>query len=357
MRLLGGILIVAGTTIGAGTLALPLVTGAAGFIPSVILFCIVWAFMTYSAYLILEVNLSMESGVNLVTMARRTLGPVGELIAWSSYLLLLYTLTAAYLSKSGELLSGFLPAWVAPLPLVALLGGFIVAGIRNVDLLNRFLMAGMAVTFVMLLYMVLPKVEPERLLESHPSYLVVALPVVITAFGFHIVIPSLTAYFNGNLRQCRRCILVGSLIPLAVYLLWQLALLGSRESVSGWVAGIFSFLIIVTSLLGVMLSLWDFLADGLRLHHTRRGRLLLSVLTFVPPLLYAWLYPEGFVVALGYAGIFVAVLLGLLPIAMAWSERYIQRRTLPFRTWGGRGMLTIAGLFFVICIISEVLKP
>jgi len=38
---LGGVLLVAGSAIGAGMLGLPLVTGHAGFIPSLVIFCFV----------------------------------------------------------------------------------------------------------------------------------------------------------------------------------------------------------------------------------------------------------------------------------------------------------------------------
>ena len=121
-RLFGGILLVAGTTIGAAMLALPLSTGLGGFFPALGLFTLVWAVMLWVGYLIVEVNLAYEGDVNFVTMVRDTLGPVGEFVTWLLYLGLFYSLLAAYISGSGPLfLDGIqnvfslnLPNWTAP---------------------------------------------------------------------------------------------------------------------------------------------------------------------------------------------------------------------------------------------------
>ena len=87
-RIIGVTLLVAGTTIGAGMLALPLVTGPSGYLPAVFLLITYWAFMLYTAFLLLETTLSFPSGANLVTMARDRLGITGQAITWIVYLFL-----------------------------------------------------------------------------------------------------------------------------------------------------------------------------------------------------------------------------------------------------------------------------
>ncbi len=77
-KLAGGILLVSGTTIGAGMLALPVVTGMAGLLPTLLLFLVFWIFMTYTALLMLEVNLWMKDHSNMITMAKETLGKWGK---------------------------------------------------------------------------------------------------------------------------------------------------------------------------------------------------------------------------------------------------------------------------------------
>ena len=54
-RTLGSVFIVAGTTIGAGMLAMPLAAAGVGFSVTLILLIGLWALMCYTALLLLEV--------------------------------------------------------------------------------------------------------------------------------------------------------------------------------------------------------------------------------------------------------------------------------------------------------------
>src|SRR3990167_3888929 len=108
MRILGGIFLVAGTSVGAGMLALPVVTAAGGFFPALLLYVLCFGFMTSTGLLILEVCLEMPPDTNLVTMASTYLGRFGKVSAWVLYLFLFYCLTVAYLSGGGALLRGWI---------------------------------------------------------------------------------------------------------------------------------------------------------------------------------------------------------------------------------------------------------
>ena len=70
----GGALLVAGTSIGGGMLALPVLTSLGGFIPSLFIYLCCWLFMTCTGLLFLEVSLWMHAEANIVSMADRTLG-------------------------------------------------------------------------------------------------------------------------------------------------------------------------------------------------------------------------------------------------------------------------------------------
>lgn len=233
-RLLGGILMVSGTTIGAGMLALPIVTGFAGFWPSMALFVVYWLYMTFTALLMLEANLWMEEHTNLITMAKRTLGKGGKIISWIIYLFLLYTLTTAYLAGGGpifleavESVTGWAPpAWLTPFPLLIIFGFFVYQGARSVDYVNRVLMAGLAVSYLLMVFFLTPHVEPSLLKHADWGYLWIAVSIVSTSFGFHIIIPTLTDYLHRDVKQLRKVLIIGSLIPLIVYVTWELLTLG-----------------------------------------------------------------------------------------------------------------------------------
>ncbi|NGX39165.1 MAG: Tyrosine-specific transport protein [Chlamydiae bacterium] len=365
-RLLGGILLIVGTTLGVGMLGFPVALGFGGFFPSVVVFILMGLLMLSTAFFFLDANLSIKEESNMVTMAEKLLGKWGKIVCWVIYLLLLYSLTAVFIAGSTPLLveairwvTGMtLPSWLAPFSLPVLFGGFIYFGTRGVDLVNRLLMLGLVLSFILLVFFVPSQVEGQNLLHIDFPASWISIPVVITAFGYHIIIPSLVTYMNRDVRQLRKALLIGSAIPLFVFLLWQLLVLGAvpldlltqafikgepatvplakvlRHPAISLAAKLFSFFAIVTSFVGVTLSLSDFLTDGFKIKRTWGGRILAIFLTFVPPLFFVFTYKRGFYMALQFAGAFVAILLVFLPAAMAWKLKAYQ-------TVGRRALLIV----------------
>jgi len=391
-KILGGVLLVSGTTIGAAMLALPTTTGLAGFYPALLLFLFFWALMTYTAFLMLEVTLWMGDQTNMVTMARRTLGFWGEALCWTSYLFLLYALTTAYLAGSSAIVSDCiyaisgltLPAYAGPFPLVLLFGYFVFRGIASVDRLNRILMTALVFCYCLMVMILVPYVQQTNLQHVDWKFLMVSSAVIATSFGYHIIIPSLTSYMKRDTRQLSIVILLGSLIPLVIYVLWELVALGviplggpsgivygyandangaqllTAQVGGGIVAFVlhcFAFFAIVTSFLGVSISLRDFLSDGLKIKKTAQGKSTLVLLVFVPTLCFMWMSPRAFISALEYAGAYgVMILLGILPALMVWRGRYRQKINAPFKTPGGKCALIAVIVLCLLVIFIEILN-
>jgi tyrosine-specific transport protein len=356
-RLVGAILLVSGTTIGAGMLALPASTGLSGFIPSVVLMTAIWLFMMATAFYLLEVNLRFPGESNLISMTHKTLGKPGEAVSWVLYLLLLYALLSAYIVGCGQLLSDFagnvfkahFPLWILFIGISLFFGTFVFFGTTLIDWFNRILMGCLILAYLILIGLGTCFIDFSLLTYQGWPHLAASSSVIITSFGYHIIIPTLTTYLEHDVRLLKKAIFIGSLIPYLIYLLWQLLALGiipvngdvSLTSAMekgiqvtfylkriignpwlGWAASCFAFFAIVTSLLGVSLSLSDFIADGLKIKKNYLGKVLLIFLTFAPPLLFALFYPKGFILALRYAGIIIILLLAFLPALMAWCERF-----------------------------------
>ena len=380
-KTVGGALLVTGTSIGAGMLALPITTGASGFCLSILLFIICFGSMLLSLFYLMEATLTLgNQQPNLITMCKNSLGLVGEGIAWSTFLMLLYSVAAAYLSGGGSLVSDALTlalGWnisqrVGTAIFLVVFGLIIVFETKVIDVINRFCMGGLLLAFLSLFFFVFPHVKVDHLKGGDGKYLWASVPVVILSFTSHIIVPSLNAYFKRNTRQLKKVLFLGSLISLMFYLIWEYLIIGSLpptgalslESIAkssypvaaltetlhslsktpwiGLSVGLFSFFALVTSFFGVALSLYDFLADGFKIQATLGGKTLLLILMFTPPLLFVIFFPSGFIVALGYAGIFVAILYGLLPAWMVWRQRYVQKKRGPFQVFGGK---------FVLCLM------
>jgi tyrosine-specific transport protein len=127
-----------------------------------------------------------------------------------------------------------------------------------------------------------------------------------------------------------------------------------------WVSEIaeyFAFFALVTSFLGVALSLVDFLTDGLQVSKKPSHRLLVTLLALGPPLFFALLYPNLFLWALGIAGGFSAVILfGILPALMVWKGRYQERVESKPLVAGGKPVLVIVILIACGIVVSQLIQ-
>jgi tyrosine-specific transport protein len=388
-KLLGGVLLIVGTAIGGGMLALPIATSQAGFIHSTLLLFACWFVMTASALLVLEVNLWLPANSNIISMAKATLGGAGQLVAWLSYLLLLYSLLAAYMAGGGDFLHNLfqiihiqLPAWLTVVLFAGLLGFIVYLGIRSVDYVNRALMFTKLGAYILLVICILPFVSSTKLAGGEFKYITASITVAITSFGFATIVPSLRTYFNNDAIKLRKAILIGSLIPLVCYIAWDFAIMGviPRDGSNGlvsmlhagnstsafvnslsallqkdiitYLARIFTSICLATSFLGVSLGLSDFLADGLQVNKKGKGNIIVFSATFLPPLAIVLLDPRIFISALSYAGIYCVVLLALLPALMAWWGRYRKNIAKPdsYRVKGGKILL----IFIIIVSLAMI---
>jgi len=248
-----------------------------------------------------------------------------------------------------------------------------------VDYINRFLMLGLVVAYIALVIFVIPHVNFSNLTTGEPKYLFAAVPIVVLSFTSHLIMPTLRMYFNSDVPKLKKVLLIGHTVPLIFYLIWEFNILGviplkgdggliaiangphplpslthALHHYLGltWVAaafGFFSFFALVTSFQAVMLSLIDFLSDGLQIAKTRWGTLRLLMMTIIPPLGFAIYYPSGFVLALSYAGVFVAILYGILSPLMVWKARYQDKVEGEFMVPGGRPLLVL--VLFVSCLV------
>lgn len=397
-KTMGAALLIAGTSIGAGMLALPLATLPLGALTATVLLLAVAAIMWLAARLFLAVCLKQpvhsdaKAELNVMTLILKIGGKGPSVLAWFLILAFLYALMSAYTAGGSEfLIKGLQLSPLLPLiqknqlletlckvVFVFVFGGVVMAGPKIVDTLNKIAMLLLMISFLSLLYIVwwqTPKIgihwQPTVSLLHHKGQLTGVIlqtfSLVITSFGFHLLIPSLVDYLDQNKRRLNHSVIIGCSIVYVIYLSWILSIfmivpqspswghsgISSMtyflQDRSPWAAlgiGIFSFMALLTSFLGVALGLVDFLSDGLQINKkTWQGKIKLFGCVFLPPLIYTVLQPSGFLMALQYGSIFSAILLIALPA-------YLHCKTFGF-TLKSTSLFLIASL----AIISPMLAP
>jgi len=397
----GSIMMVAGTCIGSGMIALPMVLVKLGLIPSLIVMLIIWAVMYYTSLISLELNLQAKHGLSLGALGRLFSGRIAELIGTISIKLLSYALLAVFIYGGSSVLQNLLnenkglshirleniESWYAGIAALLLL-----LPIRWLDYVNRLLFLGLlgvaAVLVIGLASMItlndLPLVATTY---SDISVWYVILPVVFTAFGFQVIFHTLTNYCNRNAKVLKRAFLWGSFVPGVIYIVWTFSVLivvhhesplfyeqmilgkvsvgdlieelskiakwQAIQSLVWWI----SSLAIVTSVIGVGVGLCDSLNAMLsvRIPNIVIRKILSSFITIFPAYIIAVLVPNAFIAVLGFAGMILVIIAILLPVYLLSKTKV---RNYHYPELGIKSLIVlsvIAGIVIIGCEFANII--
>lgn len=352
-RQIGSVFMIMGTEIGAGVLALPIIISHVGiFWGSIILF-MAWAVMLYTALLVCEANSTLDDGISFASMAYKFMGTKGKWFLTVIFWATLYTIIMAYISAAGSTFNSMLkmsPAITSTI-FVIVFGSCVIIGTKAVDYVNRGLLSLKLLGFIIAMVLLCYSLHGEYLLLSGVSQAILAsIPAIVTTFILHNIIPTVRRYLRNNLLQLRKVVIIGSIIPLVLYIFWVVAIIGNipaagdhgftslhsmgNEANVGDLMNLLATNVkyplimsaihfvatisVTTSFLGTAISLYHFIQDVLGSHQKPLLQRISipSILTFVVPLAIVLLYPNIFILALGFAGVGASILFILIPVLM-----------------------------------------
>ena len=386
--LLGGTCIIASVCVGAGMLGLPSAGAGAWTLWSIGAITLTMMVMTLSGWMLLEAFKHYDLRVSFDTVTRDLLG---TRVNWFNNLMVYFVggiLLYAYISSSGQIIHDVLGIneKIASVLFVLVFSAVVWHSTRAVDRISVLLIALMVMTFVFGISGLASNVDMATLFASHGDsyapFAMAILPVALTSFGYHHSASSMRAYY-GEERKASHAIAGGTLIALALYVLWVISIFGNlpREQfgpvledggnvdallsalssviASDKVAGAinaFSMAAILSSFIGVGLGVFDFLADFFHFDDTRQGRAKSWLVTFIPPLLLSLMFPFGFVMAIGYAGAAATVWTCIIPALLARKTRQRFPDDRGFKTPGGQAMIWLTITFGVLTAVFHFLS-
>eukprot|EP00249_Psilotum_nudum_P016454 c25831_g1_i5 orf=723-1823(-) len=235
------VLLIAGTTVGAGILAIPTVTQEAGFLASSLTCFLCWLFMVCTGLLIAEVNVNTmcelgSGGVSLVSMAMRTLGKNGVRVACVAYLFIHYALLVAYVARSGDILSNAVPIpyWLSTTAFSGAMGGLCYFGSRKlIGAINGTLVFGIigSFSFLVLQSMSIGGLDWSSLSRANISAIPQSIPIIMLAFVYQNVVPVVCTSLEGDLPKIKSAVVLGTSIPLIMFVVWDAVILGSISEI------------------------------------------------------------------------------------------------------------------------------
>jgi tyrosine-specific transport protein len=395
---LGAIFLVAGTTIGSGMIALPMVLAPLGIIPSFLLLLMIWGVVYHSALVNVELNLQTGQGSNLSSLGRHYSGPLASTLGLMSFKLLTYALLSVYIYGGTSILQKLLfnltgkdystPLITTLYTLAVML--ILLSSVRRIDHINRILFTGLLVVVAILIIGLSTSINFNHLPLTTPKVSSIfswrqALPVVFTSFGFHIIFQALVRYCHMNKDMLKKAFFWGSLIPTVIYFFWttsvlsiiyhsnpgfyakllenkvdvgdmiqQLSLISqwpAIQALSWWI----SILAILTSVIGVGLGLthsWmhqlEHLAPRLTCKHMAS-----VVLTILPAYLLALLVPNAFISILGFAGLILVIIAIFLPYYLFYKGRF---QSFFYPLLSVKSLMIITIIIGLIITLSEIMN-
>ncbi|MCE9925468.1 aromatic amino acid transporter [Aeromonas media] len=385
----GGACIIASVCVGAGMLGLPSAGAGAWTSWSSLAIILTMVIMTVSGWMLLEAFKPYELTASFNSVTKDLLGHkiniFNNLTVYFVGGILLY----AYITSSGLILSGLLGinSQLASVLFVLVFSCFVWHSTWAVDRISVVLIAFMVLSFVFGVSGLAANIDATMLFHSlteelgQAPYALAMLPVALTSFGYHHSVASMRAYY-GEEQKAKQAILGGTLIALALYLLWLLSIFGNlpRNAFGPIIAkggdvdvllgalasvieskrvsnaiNLFSMAAILSSFIGVGLGVFDYLADLFKFDNSRQGRAKSWGVTFLPPLLFSLLFPFGFVVAIGYAGAAATVWACIIPALLAKKSRELAPQGGGFKAPGGQPMVVAVILFGVLTAIFHLM--
>lgn len=393
---IGAVLLVAGTCIGSGMIALPMVLAKLGLVPSILLMLGMWLIMYHSSLINLELNLQAGHGLALGALGRYFSSRIAEFVGTICLKLLSYSLLAVFIYGGSSILReliaskmgltygfGTIATGYALISIALLL-----LPIKWMDYFNRILFVGLLVVVAILLTGLVMTIDWSHLPLfsencSSLSIWTALIPVVFTSFGFHVIFHTLTNYCKKDVKMLKKAFLWGSLIPAAVYIVWTSSILSvvyqdnpqfyqhmasgkaevgelihvlsgiaKSQSVQVLVWWI-STLAIATSVLGVGVGLSDSL-KGMLSKKASNPNILGSVLTIVPAYLVVLYVPNAFIAVLGFAGMILAVIAILLPVYLFWQ---IKTEKFHYSELHAKSLILLsvgAGVALILCEVFNM---
>ena len=200
-------LLVAGTCIGAGMIALPMSLAKLGIIPSLVVMLVAWLLTYYSSLVSVELNLHSERGLSLGLLGRKFSGKIAEIIGEVSVKLLSYALLAAYIYGASSIIQKLINTEVSAISVQTILSIAIVITLlfptRIVSKINNIAFAGFIGLFLLLIAKVVGCTDYSNVplvISPTLSNISSIATIVFTSFGYQVIFHTLRDYCGKDIK-------------------------------------------------------------------------------------------------------------------------------------------------------------
>ena len=364
------IMLIVGSVIGAGVLGIPYVVAQVGFGIGLV-YLVVLGLVVILLHLVLgEVVVRTKKNLQVGGLAEKYLGrEIGQLMKLLM-VLVLTTALVAYVIGMGEaaeaLFVGTILGWSATTWSILLWGvGSIVvaAGMRALAHMEFMFASIIFVIIVIIVALAMPSINPVQLSTVDYSRFFLPYGVVLFAFMGLVSIPEVEEIIPGKQKQIKRAIIWGGTIPIILYALFTLAVLGVTGENTTQIAtvGLGEHLgpgvMIFGNLFALFAMMTSFFALGFGLRRTYEWdfnvpKIPALFLAIGLPLVVFMIGITDFITTIGVAGALFGSIQALIIIAMFWRSR--EKGDVSARAYALHYASFIVAVLLVVFLIGGV---
>jgi len=360
-----------GCVIGAGILGIPYVVSKSGFTIGLI-----WLILLGLSALLInlylgEIVLRTKGFHQLTGYAKRYLGKYGRIFMTFSMIIGIYGALLAYIIGVGSSLNTILPGltdfqWSLIFFIFVTL--IVLIGIEIIEKME----IGMSIIIISIVaFIAVYMISSTNFLISNLKFIDtnnIFMPygVILFAYLGTAAIPEMHEELKDNKRLIKKSIIIGSIIPIILYIVFTLVAIGvSGTSITeistiglGLIYG--KWMIIFLNIFAVFAMTTSFLSLGLALKEMYHFDFKLKSipswsLTVIVPLALFLLSHKSFIEVLWFAGSIAAGLAGILIVLMHWNGRKYGNRKPEYTVMKSYIIGSILIILFTAGIIYEIL--
>lgn len=331
-----------GTIIGAGILGIPGVFSRSGFLIGLFWLILIGAIMIFVNLCLAEVALRTKGNHQLPGYAEKYLGKKAKIIMFFAMIFGVYSALLAYLVGEGESLSKIIPGNINPLILGILfwliLTFLLREGLKGLKKVETYGVIAIIVIVAGIFLSFLPQVSTSNLTYTNTQNLFLPIGVVLFALLGFTSIPELRREIKGSENKFKKAIILGSSIPIILYILFSLIFVGifgpkvpevatlafGAQSPQGIIVTLLGVFTMLTSYLVLSFSIRDVYKYDLNLGH-QKTFFLASLLPLLIYLLISIFELASFSQILSIGGVISAGLTGILILLISKKAKKVTR--------------------------------
>lgn len=371
--------ILVGTVVGAGILGIPYVVSQSGYLIGLIELVIIGLLMLATNLYLAEALQRTQGRHHLVKLAEIYLGKIGESLMMLSMIFGIYGALLAYLIGESAVITSLFGGNPATNGLIffAIVAAIVFVGITLVEKADLFIISANILLIAVIAIAAIFKTDATNLATLSLKNIFIPYGVILFAYLGTSAIPEVKHALEKQPKLLRNAIILGSVIPIAIYLLFTTAVVGvvgaddfnslsPNERIAtialgkyfpglALLANLFALFSMTTAFISLGLALKDTYVDY-NINKTFAWLLVVSVPlaiwlinTFIKELV-------DFIGVLGIVGIITGGLTGILVILINWRSKISGKRNPEFEIDKTKVLGYILIAAFSIGMIYEIFR-